>query len=271
MLTRERVNEILEVAKPGDKASRWCDIGLMILICTSSLAVLLDTIPAVASQYDGVLRLIEAVAIVVFTAEYVLRIWSCTAKPKYSHPVWGRMRYMATPLLLIDLVAIFPFYLPLISADLLILRSIRLVRLFRIFKLGRYSDAFVLVIRVMQDKKEELFAAVSMILILLFLSSGVMFFLEREAQPQTFTTILEALWWGVSTLTSVGYGDILPVTPAGKVVGGIVQILGVGLFAIPAGVFAAGFSEAIARKGRPQICPHCGKEVYANSRTTENS
>ena len=201
------------------------------------------------------------VTVGLFTIEYLFRIWSCTAKTRYAHPVWGRLRYIFTPLPLIDLLAILPFYLPLISADLLILRSIRLFRLFRIFKLGRYSVAFVLVVKVMQDKKEELFAATSMILIMLFVSSGVMYFLERDAQPQTFATILEALWWGVSTLTSVGYGDILPVTPAGKVVGGIVQVLGVGLFAIPAGVFAAGFSEAFARKNRTQSCPHCGKEL----------
>ena len=261
MLTRSRINEILEVAKPGDKASRAYDIGLMLMVGISTTAVLLDTIPAIASPYGHILQAIETVTVGLFTIEYLFRIWSCTAKTRYAHPVWGRLRYIFTPLPLIDLLAILPFYLPLISADLLILRSIRLFRLFRIFKLGRYSVAFVLVVKVMQDKKEELFAATSMILIMLFVSSGVMYFLERDAQPQTFATILEALWWGVSTLTSVGYGDILPVTPAGKVVGGIVQVLGVGLFAIPAGVFAAGFSEAFARKNRTQSCPHCGKEL----------
>ncbi len=259
--TRNRVNEILEVAKPGDRFSRDCDIALMVLIAISVAAVVLDTIPSMAERYGDILLAVEVFSVGVFTIEYLLRIWSCTAKPRYAHPVWGRLKYMFTPLLLIDLLAILPFYMPLFGADLLFIRSVRLFRLFRVFKLGRYSDAFVLLVRVIQDKKEELLAATSMILFLLFISSGVMFYLERDAQPQTFTSILEALWWGVSTLTSVGYGDILPVTAEGKIVGGIVQILGVGLFALPAGVFAAGFTEAMARKRKPSICPHCGKEV----------
>lgn len=259
--TRSRVNEILEVAKPGDRLSRDCDIALMVLIAISVAAVVLDTIPSMAERYGDILLAVEVFSVGVFTVEYLLRIWSCTAKPRYAHPVWGRLKYMFTPLLLIDLLAILPFYMPLCGADLLFIRSVRLFRLFRVFKLGRYSDAFVLLVRVIQDKKEELLAATSMILFLLFISSGVMFYLERDAQPQTFTSILEALWWGVSTLTSVGYGDILPVTAEGKIVGGIVQILGVGLFALPAGVFAAGFTEAMARKRKPSICPHCGKEV----------
>jgi voltage-gated potassium channel len=260
---RKRLYEILEHTRADDLTSRRVNIILMLGILVSVVVATLDTIPSVAAEYGGILSRIEYICVAIFCVEYVLRIWTSTVHERYAHPVLGRLLYMLRPLMLIDLLSILPAFLPILTADLLVLRSIRLLRLMRILKLGRYSKGFVLVADVLHGKRDELLAATSMLLFLLFFSSSVMFFVEREAQPQTFKSIMDALWWGVSTITSVGYGDILPVTPAGKVLGGIVQILGVGLFAIPAGVFAAGFTEEINRKKSPprDVCPHCGKRI----------
>jgi voltage-gated potassium channel len=260
---RKRLYEILEHTRTDDPVSRRVNIGLMIAILSSVIIATLDTVPTLLAEYGSILRGIEYVCVAVFCVEYVLRIWASSEHEKYAHPVVGRLRFMLKPLMLIDLLSILPAFLSFLTADLLVLRSIRLLRLMRILKLGRYSKGFVLVADVLHEKREELLAATSMIFFLLFFSSSVMFLVEREAQPQTFNSIIDALWWGVSTITSVGYGDILPVTPAGKVLGGIVQILGVGLFALPAGVFAAGFTEEINRKAARDrcICPHCGKKI----------
>jgi voltage-gated potassium channel len=163
---------------------------------------------------------------------------------------------------LVDLFAILPFYLPfIIPFDLCALRALRLVRLFRLFKMSRYVEALTTLDDVIKAKKEELAVTLAMILILLILASSAMYIAETDAQPDKFPNIPATLWWGVVTLTTIGYGDIYPVTPLGKVIGGLIAFLGIGLFALPAGILAAGFAEEVQKTKRPLICPHCGKEL----------
>ena len=265
---RKRLHQILEHKDPSDRTGRWINTLLMTIIVVSVIVAMLDTVPAIRAEYAEALNAMEWFIVIVFCLEYCTRLWSCVEERKYTHPLWGRLRYMLIPLMLVDLLSILPAFLTFLSGDLVVLRSIRLLRMMRILKLGRYSKGFGLVADVLHDKREELLAALSILLFLLFLSSNLMFVVEREAQPEAFGSILDALWWGVSTITSVGYGDIMPVTPAGKLIGGIVQMLGVGLFAIPAGVFAAGFTEEVSRKkeqsrraAEHKRCPHCGEEI----------
>lgn len=210
---------------------------------------------------------------VIFTIEYILRIWSCTVNASFKNLILGRIRFALTPLMIVDLLAILPFYLPMIiSLDLRFLRVLRLIRIFRMFKLTRYSESLKMFGRVLKAKKEELLITGFMILILLIVSSSLMYFVESEVQPQTFSSIPNAMWWGVATLTTVGYGDVYPITPAGKFLGAIIALLGIGMFALPAGLLASGFVEEIQKKrSKPIICPHCGKNINEPPEISLNS
>lgn len=264
MLTKQRVYEIVEVAKGDDRVSRGFDIFMMLLVCLNIAAVMLETMKSVELHYALWLRQFDFVASIIFTVEYALRLWSCTAEPRYAHPIQGRARYALTPLALIDLLAILPFFLPLlIPVDLRVIRAFRLFRLLRVLKLGRYSESMRVLGNVVRSKKEELFVCIFTGMILLIVASSLMYFVESEAQPDAFSSIPGAMWWGVATLTTVGYGDIYPVTPWGRLIGASVSILGIGMFALPAGILASGFAEEISRNKskRGLVCPHCGMEI----------
>lgn len=264
MLTKRRIYEIVEVAKGDDKTSRAFDILMMLLVCLNIAAVMLETMKSVELHYALWLRQFDLVASIIFTVEYVLRLWSCTADRRYAHPIMGRVRYALTPLALIDLLAILPFFLPLLlPVDLRIIRAFRLFRLLRVLKLGRYSESMRVLGNVVRSKKEELFVCIFTGMILLIVASSLMYFVESEAQPDAFSSIPGAMWWGVATLTTVGYGDIYPITPWGRLIGASVSILGIGMFALPAGILASGFAEEISRNRskRGLVCPHCGMEI----------
>jgi voltage-gated potassium channel len=174
---------------------------------------------------------------------------------------------MLTPLALIDLLAIIPFYLPLLSPQMRVGRALRLFRLFRVLKLNRYTDSLTIVVQVLRLKQEELILSLFVLSILLAIASSLIYFAEHQAQPDAFSSIPEAMWWGTITLTTVGYGDVYPVTLIGRILGAILAILGIGLFALPAGILASGFAEELqVRKSRQQpeqtrICPHCGEII----------
>lgn len=196
---------------------------------------------------------------VLFTVEYGLRIWSCTAEPRYSHPFTGRLKYAFTPLLLIDLIALIPFYLPFLGlGDLRILRALRLLAWAA--RLGRYFEGIRTLGKVLRSKVQELFTVVLVLAVMLVLASAVMYYAEHEAQPDEFASIPEAMWWSIITLTTVGYGDVSPVTPMGKFMAGIIAVLGIGMFALPAGILGSGFLAEIQRRNSaPRVCPHCGQ------------
>jgi voltage-gated potassium channel len=210
----------------------------------------------------GLFRAFEIFSVAIFTVEYLLRLWSCTAAEKYSWPLMGRLRFTFTPLAIVDLLAILPFYLPQVDIDL---RFVRIVRLFRIAKVGRYSRALSTFGRVAAAKRAELIAILSILVILLILASSLMYYAENDAQPDRFSSIPAAMWWGIATLTTIGYGDIYPITGVGKLLAGFVAVLGVGMFALPTGILGAAFVEEIqSAKRKRSICPHCGREIYSH-------
>jgi len=260
---KKRIGEILDPAETTDALSRGFNIFIVSLIVFNVIAVILETVHSLAEAYDPWFRVIEVFSVTIFTIEYLLRLWTCSLKKEYANPLTGRLRYAVTPLALIDFLAIAPFYLPMfLSVDLRFLRVMRLFRLLLLFKMARYSGSLQLIGNVIDDKKEELLIALSVTMAMLVLASGVIFYLEDEAQPEVFSSIPQAMWWGVTTMTTVGYGDIYPITPIGKMFGGLVSILGLGTFGLPVGIIAYGFVEEIQKKRiRPFNCPHCGKEV----------
>jgi len=261
---RRRTHEILEVAQPGDIASRAFDFFILSLIALNVAALMVESVEGIHSRFPEGFRAFEVFSVVVFTLEYVLRVWSCTLAERFSHPVWGRVRFVLTPMALVDLSAVAPFYLPFLGVDLRFMRAVRLVRLFRVLKVARYSTAIRLIGRVVRAKREELAVTLFVLSLLLVLASSLIYFCEHDVQPAAFPSIPAAMWWSVSTLTTVGYGDIYPVTAPGKIVASLVAILGIGMFALPTGILGAGFLEEVqTRKGKRRTCPHCGKPLDA--------
>jgi len=260
---KKRLFEILE-AEPADDDSVNRVVGLffIVLILLNVLTVVLETVETVYTAHKIFFGGFEVFSVVVFSVEYVLRLWTCTLDPRFNPPILGRLRYALTPMAVIDLLAILPFYLPmLIPLDLRMIRMLRLFRLLRLFKMERYSGASRVLVEVFKEKKEELLLVAGFVVMMLVFSSSLMYFIENAAQPQIFSSIPATMWWSVATLTTVGYGDMLPVTPLGRLLGALIALLGIGLFALPAGILASGFAEKVQTKQRETICPHCGKKI----------
>ena len=241
--------EILEKDDGDNRLSRRFDLFIMIMIFLNMIAVIMETVASVYIKYEYFFEWFEIISVVVFTLEYAGRIWTCTLIERYSHPIKGRIQFILSPIGLIDLLAILPFYLPFImSIDGRILRLLRLFRLVRIFKMGRYSTAFQMIANVLNRRKEELLVTLTIVLLVLVLASSLMYYVEHEVQPEAFSSIPATMWWGVATLTTVGYGDVYPITSIGRVLGAFIAIMGVGIFALPAGIIASGFEAEIRKK-----------------------
>lgn len=237
---------------------------LFTLISLNVLVVLIETLPGFYSEYEFILYPFTVFSIGIFTVEYLLRVWVCTLNPAYGTPVAGRIRYMLSPLALFDLMAILPFFLPIfIPFDLRVLRLFRLTRVFTVLKMGRFSQAWKSFSYVLRTKKEELIISGIIIFMILIISSTVMYYFENPVQPDKFRSIFDAIWWGVVTLSTVGYGDVYPISPGGRLVGAIVALSGISLFALPAGIIASGLIEYIrSRKDEePESAERCPEEV----------
>ena len=260
---RRRVYEIVDVpvTEDGRRSSLdWFDLTIAVLIVLNVVTVMLETVEPLAARYRTALAVVEFVSVAVFSVEYVLRLWSCTADPRYRHPVLGRIRFALQPLTIIDLLSILPAYLPASALDLRFLRVLRLMRILRVLKLGRYSEAVGVLTDVLRSRREELIVMLMLLAMLLVLSSGMIYYAEHEAQPDAFGSMPAALWWSVITLTTIGYGDVYPVTAAGRVIGGLIAVMGIGIVALPTAIVATGFAEEVRkRKGKAAPCPHCGK------------
>lgn len=251
---------MLEPAASGDRASRTVDTCLILLILANVMAAILETVAEIKSAYAPQLLWFEYISVGIFTLEYFLRIWSCTAAGLSS--IRGRLGFMARPMLLIDLAAILPAFLIFMGIDLRMIRIVRLIRFFRIFKMARYSRAMQLLGRGLGARREELLMSLLLGVFAMIITATFMYFAEREAQPEIFSSIPAAFWWAVTTLTTVGYGDAYPITLLGKILGGIAQVIGVGVFAIPTGIMASAFLEQMEQENRETLtgnCPRCGR------------
>ena len=258
-MIKKRVWEILELSKDNDSTSKYFDYFISILIGLNVVAIILETEKSFYEEYTAYFLYFEVFSIAIFTAEYLLRFWSCVSTEAYRKPILGRIKYLLTPMAVIDLIAIAPFYLTFIVADTRILRILRFLRLFRTAKHFRHSKTFHIIVNTIDRKKSELLSSLVLMLSLLLICSTGVYFVENEAQPEKFSSILASMWWAVATLTTVGYGDIYPITSLGKILGAISAIFGIGRFALPAGLLASGFSDASEEE--QSTCPHCGKEI----------
>ena len=261
---RRKAHDLLE---PGEQASPWeqaFDLTVLLMILISVGVVVMQSMPDLA-EYDAVFAQVETFAVYFFTAEYVARLWTCAEIAGYGEGWRGRLRYATSPMALVDLAAILPFYLmPLADSNTVVFRLLRVFRLVRVLKFGRYHSSIGLLGRVVLSRREELLVSLALVMALVVITSTLMYAVEHDAQPKVFSSIPASMWWGIVTLTTVGYGDVYPITALGKVVAGVSVLMGVGLFALPAGILASGFAEELARSKKAlcgKSCPHCGKEL----------
>lgn len=245
---RKQIHKIIEASEKHNDASHYFDIFIIALILLNVLSMIFASVESINQEFLNAFSYFELVSVIIFTLEYLIRVWTCVENEKYQGNFIGRLKFVLTAMSIIDLLAILPFYLPLIGIDLRFLRILRLFRVFRILKMARYSNAFDMIKNVLKNKKEELVVTMTFIIIILIIISTLMYYVEKEAQPEVFGSIPQALWWGVVTLTTVGYGDMYPITTIGKLLGGLITILGIGLIALPSGIIASGYTEQILRK-----------------------
>jgi voltage-gated potassium channel len=262
---RKWAYELLDPSS-GSAASRSIELLLINLIFLNIVAIILESVKSINQQYAPFFRALENFSIVIFTIEYFLRAWTSVENPKYHH---RRSKYLFSGMAIIDLLSILPFYIELILGfvpiDLLFLRTVRLFRLLRVLKIARYLKALNIMQAVLRERKEQILVSIMFILFLLVIVSTVMYYVENDAQPELFSSIPATMWWGIATLTTVGYGDMVPITVLGKFLGGMITILGIGLFALPAGIFSSGLTEYMQQNRKDKHvkrCPHCNGELH---------
>jgi voltage-gated potassium channel len=265
--TKQKVHILLH-PELGD--TRWDKIlngFIIILIILNVTAVILETVQSIHDQYKDFFHIFDTVSVFIFTIEYILRVWSSNHDPKFKHSIHGRLRYMLSLDAIIDLLAILPFYLHImIGFDLRVLRILRLLRFFRLFRLTAYMKSAKVVKNVFKSRANELKLSFVLISFIIIIGACLLYFAEHNAQPKVFSSIPATLWWAVVTVTSIGYGDMIPITTTGKILSGLISFSGLAIFALPAGIITSGFLEEIGKtkKKKHFNCPHCGKPVESD-------
>lgn len=241
-----RLFRIIQIGNKTDFASTMFDIIISLLIVISITATFLQTFDEL-DFLRPILSGVELVTIIVFTIEYLLRIW--TANYLYEKTSYGKavLMFVFSFYGIIDFLTIASYFAPLFTNGFVALRMLRVVRIMRLFKLNATYDAFNVITDVLKDKRSQILSAMFIIGMMLLMSSMCMYSLEHQAQPENFDNAFSGIWWSVSTLLTVGYGDIYPITVAGKIVAIFISFLGVGLVAIPTGIISAGFVEYYTR------------------------
>jgi len=295
---RRQLATIFEDEEPRNRLTRAFDTALALLIIVNVSGVILESVEPIRRHFASEFDLLEHAATSIFATEYVLRLWSCVdlREARYRDPLWGRLRYMRSFFALVDLFSVLPAIIGFLgAADL---RVLRLLRLLRMLKLVRHSTTFGLLFAVLREERQSISALLFVLMLTVTIAGSLMFMLETESQPEVFTSIPVAMWWATETLTTVGYGDIVPVTAAGRIIGGVVSIIGIGTLALFSGLITVGFLDQLRayreEHGKPQIviaeksiaivqnftvtdgkggqaavpdrCPHCGA-VFATSAT----
>ena len=243
---RKRIWEILEKGNSNDKVSFYTDIFLITLIIFNIIAVLLETVDSIYSKYTLEFLIFERFSTAVFLVEYILRVWVCVEEKIKSNKLITRLKYASTWPAIIDLLAVLSGLLPMIfEVDLRILRALRMLRL---LKFSRYFKVMNLLLGVLKEEKQSFLAAMFLLTIAMLIASTGIYIFEKDAQPDKFSSIPEAMWWAIATLTTIGYGDVTPVTGMGKFFGAMIAIIGIGVVALPSGILASGFTDQLKRR-----------------------
>lgn len=265
-------NSIYNLIRDDDDnntASNIFDGIIISLIIINVIMVIADTFK-LPDYIKSISYCIEIVSVVIFTIEYIIRVWTSDLMFSELSPIKSRLKYIFSFMAIVDLLAILPFYVPfLIPVDLRVLRMLRIVRLLRVFKVNRYTHALSSIGRVFKRKKSQLLSSVFVVIILMIIAAVLMYNVENAAQPEVFSNAFTSLWWAVATFTTVGYGDIYPITVLGKILSGVIALLGIGLVAVPTGIISSGFMEQIEEEknnqnnenDKKEYCPYCGHKL----------
>jgi len=264
-LVKTRIYRLVEKGSHGNRTNKYFDYFIMSLIILSVISIILESIPEINGNYNRLLKGFNLFSIIIFTIEYLLRLYVSDLTYPARTKIKSAFKFIFSAYGLIDLLAIVPFYLPmLIKMDLRFLRAIRLIRFLRILKVNRYNDSLNLIWTVVKEKKSELAVTGFVTFLILLIASFIMYYVEGEKQPEQFSNIMASFWWAVATLTTVGYGDVYPITSLGKLISGIIALLGIGIIALPTGLISAGFMSKLEDRKRvaeEKVCPHCGHPI----------
>jgi len=278
--TKKKVHSLLHPEIVGDKHwDKIINIFIVVLIMLNVLAVMLETVKYLHDNYFDFFYYFDLISVIIFTIEYILRVWSSNHDPRYKHPFWGRLKYMVSPAALIDLIAILSFFLHLFVAmpiDLREIRILRLLRVLRLFRLTAYTESAHMIANVFKKRFNELALSFVLVILLIIIASCIMYFAEHDHGEITmgldgvkhealskFSSIPKTIWWSVVTLTTTGYGDMFPVTNFGKALASMIMLTGVAFFALPAGIITAGFIDEFRfnRIKKTHRCPSCGEHI----------
>jgi len=266
---KQSIYHLIDGDRRTHKADAYVDMFISILIVLNVIAIFLGTYKGIEAQYGSQLKAFEFFSVSVFLIEYILRIWTADLLHPQLSKTRARLKFIFSFYGVVDFIAILPFLVPLVmTVDLRVIRILRLLRLIRLFKIGRHFKSLRLFTEVIRETRFDLMITFFATGILLLLSSTIMYFLENEAQPEAFENIGQSLWWAVATLTTVGYGDIYPVTGLGKILSSFIALLGIGIVALPTAIISSSLIEKMqVRKAGAHseeetcACPHCGKEI----------
>jgi voltage-gated potassium channel len=270
--TKKKVHGLLHPEIVGDKYwDKIINIFIITIIVLNVIAVITETVESIHVKYKQFFYYFDLISVMIFTVEYILRVWSSNHEEKYKHPVWGRLKYMLSIGALIDLIAILPFFVHLYygrGIDLREIRVLRLLRVLRLFRLTAYTKSAHMIGNVFKKRYKELIVAFVLAIFLIIIASCIMYFAEHghPAHGQAysnFTSIPRTIWWSVVTLTTTGYGDMYPVTDLGKGLAMLIMLTGIAFFALPAGIITAGFIDEFRseRVKSTQRCPNCGEHI----------
>lgn len=282
---RQRLSQLFDDELPRSRETQIFNSALAVLIAINVAAVILETVEPIRNRYVATFEWMEHAATAIFAVEYLLRAWTAIdlSSSRFHHPFWGRLRYLRSFFPLIDLISVLPGVLGLLGAG--DLRVLRLLRLLRMLKLTRHSKVFGLLWAVFRAEAHSIGALLFILCLTLTISGALAYMVEGDEQPAVFSSIPISMWWAIETLTTVGYGDMVPVTTIGKILGGIVSIVGIGTLALFSGVITIGFLDQVksyreqdiggedhsdgAGSAAPgaaadicqNVCPHCGGTV----------
>ncbi|MCL2089071.1 MAG: ion transporter [Oscillospiraceae bacterium] len=266
-MLKKRIFKIIQPHKSKDVSSTAFDWLIVLLIVINIFIIVFDTLN-LQEHSSYVLRVIETVIVVVFTIEYILRLWTAGFIYKNLSSVKAALKCAFTFLMIMDFIAMMPFYLQfLLYIDLNVLRMFRLFRMIWFFRIKReYIKALSNIFEVFRRKAVSLIFSVFITFTLMIVASILIYAAEKDAQPEVFSNALYGLWWAVITITTVGYGEIYPITILGKILAAFFSILSIGMISIPTGIISSGFIEKaredrLAAKGSKRFCPYCGKDI----------
>lgn len=242
---RQKVYALIHPTETSGKLQEYVDTFIVWWVLISVSAVILESVQSLEGIFHVEFVVLDAVAVMVFSIEYTLRIYTCVEDPRYHGTIVGRFRYAKTPIALIDYLAILPFYLEVLLHQVVDLRFLRIFRLMRLLKLTRYTQATGTLIKALKREWPIIAASTFIMLLLVVLTASLGYLFEHEAQPDKFENIPQSIYWAVVTLASVGYGDISPVTPVGRLMTIIMALVGIGIFAVPAAILSTAFNDQL--------------------------